>query len=143
MEKRPLRQGTGTSRRLRTRRHTRAGRWGARGAAALLPAALVAGLLGNAAPASAATDENGVPVLTDREQAVNLWQYGGVGIKTAAEQALLGSSDDVKKFLADAPAIENVDDEVTVSRIFNAGGRRNGTQRRRRWPVPRISCTRS
>lgn len=87
-------------------------------AAGLLPATLTAGLL-VATPAAASDD---LDAAVFRGQAVELWETGGTGIKEEAEKALLGSDEDIKRFLTDAPTIQTVDDRVTVSRIINAGG---------------------
>ncbi|MFI6682440.1 polymorphic toxin-type HINT domain-containing protein [Streptomyces sp. NPDC050485] len=84
----------------------------------MLPAALTAGLLGGT-PAAASDD---LDAAAFRGQAVELWETGGAGTKEEAEKALLGSDEDIKQFLTDAPTIQAVDDRVTVSRIINAGG---------------------
>ncbi|MFD7015377.1 polymorphic toxin-type HINT domain-containing protein [Streptomyces sp. NPDC059928] len=86
--------------------------------AGLLPVALTAGLLA-ATPASASDD---LDAAAFRGQAVELWETGGAGIKEEAEQALLGSDEDIKQFLAHAPITQSIDDRTTVSRIINAGG---------------------
>ncbi|MEV5127617.1 ALF repeat-containing protein, partial [Streptomyces decoyicus] len=86
----------------------------------LLTASLVAGLLG-AAPATAAdTSDDDLPYM--RRLVVRLWMDGGAGVKEAAEQALVGSGQDLKTFLDQKDSIEFVDDYVDASRIFNAGG---------------------
>ncbi|MFJ6792818.1 polymorphic toxin-type HINT domain-containing protein [Streptomyces sp. NPDC091268] len=92
----------------------------ARTTAGLLPVALVAGLLG-AWPAAAAEAE---PVLEsyDRMLVVDYWRSGGAGVKAAAEQALLGSDADIKKFLDGTAALQYDDNYVEASRIFNVGG---------------------
>ncbi|MFE9570296.1 polymorphic toxin-type HINT domain-containing protein [Streptomyces sp. NPDC006692] len=86
--------------------------------AGLLPVTLTAGLL--AATPAAASDDLDAAVF--RGQAVELWETGGTGIKEAAEKALLGSDEDIKQFLTDAPTTQAIDDRTTVSRIINAGG---------------------
>lgn len=53
---------------------------------------------------------------------VDYWQTGGAGIKDAAERALLGSDEDIQKFLDGAPDIEYDDDYIEASRIFGVGG---------------------
>ncbi|MEU4210822.1 polymorphic toxin-type HINT domain-containing protein [Streptomyces sp. NPDC026206] len=79
--------------------------------------ALAIGLLG-AAPASAQEVPEG---FTDRALAVSYWESGGSGIREAAERALLGSDEDIRKFLGEADAIQYDDDYVDASRIFNTG----------------------
>lgn len=86
--------------------------------ATLLSATLTATLLG-ASPAVAADEE--LPG-ANRSLVVGYWLDGGTGIKEAAEQALLGTDDDIRTFLTDAPAIQQVDDRVDASRVVNAGG---------------------
>ncbi|MGW3275692.1 ALF repeat-containing protein [Streptomyces kronopolitis] len=88
----------------------------------LLCTSLAAGLLGAGPAAAAETDEDGLPLITDRGQVVAYWMNGGTGIKEAAEQALLGTDDDIKKFLEQRDRIEFDDDYVDASRLFNAGG---------------------
>ncbi|MFZ4179475.1 polymorphic toxin-type HINT domain-containing protein [Streptomyces griseoincarnatus] len=53
---------------------------------------------------------------------VGYWLSGGTGVKEAAEQALLGTDDDIRQFLAEAPAIQEIDDRVDLSRVVNVGG---------------------
>ncbi|MGK5732830.1 polymorphic toxin-type HINT domain-containing protein [Streptomyces sp. URMC 124] len=60
--------------------------------------------------------------LWERGQAVSLWRTGGAGIKRAAEEALLGTDEDVKKFLAAKDDIEFDDDSIDASRILSVGG---------------------
>ncbi|WP_329461012.1 polymorphic toxin-type HINT domain-containing protein [Streptomyces sp. NBC_01431] len=87
--------------------------------ATLIPAALVAGLLG-VSPASA-DDASKPPV--DRRSVVQLWESGGRGIKWEAEKALLGSDDDINAFLVGKDKTQYIDDRVAVSRMINFGGR--------------------
>ncbi|MEU7231058.1 ALF repeat-containing protein [Streptomyces chrestomyceticus] len=87
----------------------------------VLSVALAAGLLG-AAPASAQDDPEDFPLAPDRALAVSAWRLGGSGIRQAAEQALVGTDDDIRKFLDEAPAIQYDDDYIDASRIFNTGG---------------------
>ncbi|WHM36621.1 polymorphic toxin-type HINT domain-containing protein [Streptomyces sp. BPTC-684] len=87
--------------------------------ATLIPAALVAGLLG-ASPASA--DEATNPLFL-RSLTVRSWESGDRGIKEQAEKALLGSDDDIKAFVAGRDKTRDVDDRVAVSRMINFGGR--------------------
>ncbi|MFD9355977.1 ALF repeat-containing protein [Streptomyces sp. NPDC060031] len=75
-------------------------------------AALLRGAFGVLLPAA----------LSDRTQAVAYWQTGGVGIKEAAERALLGSDADIKKYLEDGPDIEYDDNYIEASRLFATGG---------------------
>ncbi|MEV5126049.1 ALF repeat-containing protein, partial [Streptomyces decoyicus] len=86
----------------------------------LLTSSLAAGLLG-AGPATAADTDND-ELLYRRDLVVRLWMDGGTGIKEAAEQALLGSDQDITAFLDQRDSIEFDDDYVDASRIFNAGG---------------------
>ncbi len=88
----------------------------------LLPVVLLTGLLGAApvATADATDDDSDAP--SERAAVVQLWRYGGAGIKTAAEAALLGTDEDVKKFLAAKDGIQNDDDYIDASRVFNVGG---------------------
>lgn len=86
--------------------------------ATLLSAALAAGLLG--ASPFAAAEAPYSPAF--RSQVVEIWEAGGNGVKEAAEQALLGSDEDIKQFLTDMPTIQQTDDRVNVSRVVNAGG---------------------
>ncbi|MEW2064881.1 ALF repeat-containing protein [Streptomyces sp. NPDC007002] len=58
----------------------------------------------------------------NRSLAVGYWLSGGTGIREAAEQALVGTDDDIRQFLTDAPAIQEIDDRVDLSRVVNAGG---------------------
>lgn len=87
-----------------------------------LPVALTAGLMG-AWPAAAddGYDEEPPPA-SGRRLAVEYWQSGGPGIKEAAERALTGTDEDIKKFLVEAPEIRYDDDYVYASRMFNTGG---------------------
>ncbi len=45
----------------------------------------------------AEADDSAVPA--DRELVVDLWSSGGAGVQEAAEQALLGSDEDIRQFL--------------------------------------------
>ncbi|MFE5736737.1 polymorphic toxin-type HINT domain-containing protein [Streptomyces celluloflavus] len=58
----------------------------------------------------------------NRRYAVEQWRSGGVGVKEAAEKALLGTDEDIANFLKGEDAIERIDDRVDVSRVVNAGG---------------------
>ncbi|MGW0425851.1 polymorphic toxin-type HINT domain-containing protein [Streptomyces sp. NPDC002990] len=84
--------------------------------AAVVSATLTAGLLG----VSPAIAEEVVP--PDRGMVVGFWLSGGRGVQEAAEQALLGTDEDVRKFLTDRPALQQIDDRVDVSRVLNSGG---------------------
>ncbi|WP_443059923.1 polymorphic toxin-type HINT domain-containing protein [Streptomyces sp. NBC_00467] len=75
-----------------------------------------------AAPAFAQSDAEGSRLPWDRYDAVEYWQTGGAGVREAAERALLGTPEDLRKFLDEAPAIEYDDDYVDASRIYNVGG---------------------
>ncbi|MEU6238759.1 ALF repeat-containing protein, partial [Kitasatospora sp. NPDC047058] len=98
---------------------------GLRGACAvLLPVALAAGLLGPA-PAFAAgpAPVYNPPVVTDRDLVLNLWTNGGTGVKAAAEAALTGSDEDVKRFLeVGRDLAEYHDDRVAAFQMFSLGG---------------------
>lgn len=85
--------------------------------ATVLSATLTAGLLSS----SAATAEEAVPT-ANRGLAVGMWLDGGTGVKEAAKQALLGSDEDIRKFLTDVPSIQRIDDRVDLGRVVNAGG---------------------
>ncbi|MFG3002204.1 ALF repeat-containing protein, partial [Streptomyces sp. NPDC048340] len=87
----------------------------------VLPAALVAGLLG-AMPAAAVEPTDADVLGSERSQVVDYWVAGGAGIKEAAEQALLGSDEDIRKFLDAKNGIKYEDDYVQASRVFNIGG---------------------
>ncbi|MEU6055814.1 polymorphic toxin-type HINT domain-containing protein [Streptomyces xanthochromogenes] len=91
------------------------------GGALLLPAVLVAGLL-SASPASADDAFDSDDHEGNRAYAVMLWQSGGAGIKEGAEQALLGTDEDVNNFLRAAGKIRDTDDRVDVTRMVNTGG---------------------
>lgn len=92
-----------------------------------LPLALVAGLL-SAAPAAAEEPVTAPPTAgyvippTDRGRVVQLWKDGGPGIKAAAEVALTGSDDDVKRFLEQAEVIAVEDDRVAAAQMGSVGG---------------------
>lgn len=84
---------------------------------------MAVGLLGTAPVTPASAAETGeLPWRTQRQQAVDYWSTGGAGIKEAAEQALLGTDEDIKQFLAGADAIQLADDRVDASRVLNVGG---------------------
>ncbi|WP_208870111.1 ALF repeat-containing protein, partial [Streptomyces monomycini] len=82
---------------------------------------LLAGVLGTApAVADEAVDRDNA--LFMRGQVVDYWTDGGTGIKAAAEQALLGTDEDIEKFFAEKDSIEFDDDYVAASRMISAGG---------------------
>lgn len=87
--------------------------------ATMLSASLVAGLLG-AGPAAADSNDDDLRFM--RERVVDYWTDGGAGVKEAAEQALLGTDEDLETFLDQRDRIEFDDDYVDASRIFNSGG---------------------
>ncbi|MEU3596007.1 polymorphic toxin-type HINT domain-containing protein [Streptomyces filamentosus] len=66
-------------------------------------------------------EETPAPVNT-RELAVTYWETGGPGLKLAAEQALLGGEEAMKKFIAEAEAIQFDDNRVEVARLAMTGG---------------------
>ncbi|MFC8917214.1 polymorphic toxin-type HINT domain-containing protein [Streptomyces sp. NPDC057116] len=84
-----------------------------------LPLALLAGVLGST---HASAQDDPADAAFDRSLVVDYWQTGGAGIKRAAEQALLGSDEDIHQFLTKAPEIEYDDDYIEASRIFSVGG---------------------
>lgn len=84
-----------------------------------LTIALSASLLGSA-PTALAVEDPYAPAF--RSQVVEIWEVGGTGIKEAAEQALLGSDEDIRQFLNDMPTIQQMDSRVDVSRVVNVGG---------------------
>ncbi len=90
----------------------------------LLPLALTAGLLG-VAPIAAADplpEEAAVP-MTERGRVVAYWKDGGTAVKAAAEAALTGSDDDVRKFLGSDRLLAQVqDDQVSAAQILTLGG---------------------
>ncbi|MFF0063359.1 polymorphic toxin-type HINT domain-containing protein [Streptomyces sp. NPDC005279] len=83
--------------------------------------ALIAGVSGGS-PAAAEDQPDSEISVFYRDLVVDYWQSGGAGIKESAERALLGSDEDVRKFLDEAPNIQHDDDYVDASRIFNVGG---------------------
>lgn len=85
----------------------------------LLSAGLLSGLLGT--PAAVAADNPTLPTGV-RGQIVGYWETGGVGLKVAAEQALLGSDADIQKFLDEAQSIQYDDDRVETARLAMTGG---------------------
>ncbi|MFD9822863.1 polymorphic toxin-type HINT domain-containing protein [Streptomyces violascens] len=87
--------------------------------AALLPSVLAAGLL---TPPPVFAADSGADASEDRGLTVEFWRTGGAGVKEAAEKALLGGPEDIKKFLDDKEGLQRIDDRVDVSRIINAGG---------------------
>ncbi|MFE0517111.1 ALF repeat-containing protein, partial [Streptomyces sp. NPDC058964] len=95
----------------------------------LLPSALLLGLLGTApAPAHAdpaPTDTIGISTTlpdTDRAKVVRLWEAGGPGVKAAAEVALVGGDDDVRKFLDQASDLQFQDNRVAAAQVAGLGG---------------------
>lgn len=85
----------------------------------LLPLALASGLL--AAPSAVAADDDS-EMLLYRPLVVEYWRTGGNGVKSAAEQALLGGPAGIRAFLDDVDGLQATDDRVAVSRIVNVGG---------------------
>ncbi|MEW1632764.1 polymorphic toxin-type HINT domain-containing protein [Streptomyces sp. NPDC093801] len=79
---------------------------------------LTAGLLSTSSATAQGLDEASL----DREEVVDLWKTGGAGVREAAERALLGTDDDIQKFLDGVDAIQYDDDYVDASRVFNVGG---------------------
>ncbi|RCH59726.1 hypothetical protein DT019_38050 [Streptomyces sp. SDr-06] len=80
---------------------------------------MVSGLLG--APSALAAEAPAVPA-DARSEIVSYWQNGGPDLKQAAEEALLGGDDAIRKFLADAPSIQYDDNRVDAARLAMTGG---------------------
>ncbi|MCZ0209599.1 polymorphic toxin-type HINT domain-containing protein [Streptomyces sp. UMAF16] len=57
-----------------------------------------------------------------RADVVDYWETGGAGLKEAAEQALLGGEDGIRKFLDEAPSIELDDNRIETARLAMTGG---------------------
>ncbi|GAA2469664.1 SCP1.201-like deaminase [Streptomyces mauvecolor] len=85
----------------------------------MLATGLLSGLLG--APNAFAADAPAVPA-DARGQIVSYWQHGGDDLKEAAEKALLGGDDEIRKFLQDAPSIQYDDNRVDAARLAMTGG---------------------
>ncbi|CAM5287333.1 hypothetical protein SSPIM334S_06862 [Streptomyces spiroverticillatus] len=84
-------------------------------------AALMVGLLG-VAPA-AAVEAGDELLFTDRSWVVELWTTGGPAVKAAAESALLGSDQDVTKFLdAELQLARTHDNRLSAVRMASVGG---------------------
>lgn len=94
-----------------------------RGLRALLSAGLLAGLLGTT-PAAGAAENPGLTMQEARPYVVGYWQTGGRGLKEAAEQALLGGDDAIRKFLDEAEGIQHSDNRVETARLAMTGGPR-------------------
>ncbi|MFC9336824.1 polymorphic toxin-type HINT domain-containing protein [Streptomyces sp. NPDC057020] len=86
----------------------------------LLPIALVAGLV-SAAPAAA--EGPVVPPLTERQQVVQLWKSGGPAVKSASGAALVGSDEQIRKYLADGQKVAEQLDlrEAALKLVTEAG----------------------
>ncbi|MCX4860729.1 ALF repeat-containing protein [Streptomyces canus] len=81
---------------------------------------LLAGLLGTPATAVAADP---VPLPEGvRADIVTYWRTGGIGLREAAEQALLGGDEAVRKFLQDAESIQNTDNRIETARLAMTSG---------------------
>ncbi|GGK77709.1 polymorphic toxin-type HINT domain-containing protein [Mangrovihabitans endophyticus] len=93
--------------------------WTYRAATAALAAAITATSLVGASGAARA-DQADDPV--DRAGVVRMWRSGGDLLAPAAEQALLGTDDDVHAFLDRAADLQTLDDRIAVNRILSAGG---------------------
>ncbi|MFJ3163215.1 polymorphic toxin-type HINT domain-containing protein [Streptomyces kanasensis] len=57
-----------------------------------------------------------------RMAVVENWERGGAGVKQAAEQALLGSDQDIRDFIEGVDRIQFADDSVAASRLVAVGG---------------------
>ncbi|MFB7030219.1 MULTISPECIES: polymorphic toxin-type HINT domain-containing protein [unclassified Streptomyces] len=86
----------------------------------MLSAGLLTGLLGTS-PVLTVAQAAEEPVNL-REQVVGYWKTGGVGLKVAAEQALLGGDEAIQEFIAKAPGIQHADNRVEVARLAMLGG---------------------
>ncbi|MFE2046614.1 DddA-like double-stranded DNA deaminase toxin [Streptomyces sp. NPDC059477] len=85
----------------------------------LLSAGMLSGLLG--APVAVAVEP--VPLPADvRSDIVGYWETGGAGLKLAAEQALLGGDEAIRKFLDEAESIQYDDNLVETARLVMTGG---------------------
>ncbi|WP_327257228.1 polymorphic toxin-type HINT domain-containing protein [Streptomyces sp. NBC_01244] len=85
----------------------------------MLATGLLSGLLG--APTALAAETQPDPANL-RRQIVGYWETGGAGIREAAEQALLGGDDAIRKFLDEAPGIANDDNRVDAARLMSTSG---------------------
>lgn len=86
---------------------------------ALLATGLLSGLLGAPTALAAEAQPDAVNL---RQQIVSYWETGGAGIREAAEQALLGGDDAIRKFLDEAPAIAHDDSRVDAARLMSTSG---------------------
>lgn len=86
---------------------------------AFLATGLLSGLLG--APTALAAEAPPSPVDL-RRQIVGYWETGGAGIREAAERALLGGDDAIRRFLDEAPAIAHDDNRVDAARLMSTSG---------------------
>ncbi|WP_405983817.1 polymorphic toxin-type HINT domain-containing protein [Streptomyces sp. NBC_00872] len=66
--------------------------------------------------------DTSTPPTDVRAQIVRYWETGGVGLKAAAEQALLGGDADIQKFLDEAESIQFSDNRVETARLAMTGG---------------------
>ncbi|MDX2850981.1 polymorphic toxin-type HINT domain-containing protein [Streptomyces sp. PA03-3a] len=57
-----------------------------------------------------------------RAEIVGYWETGGAGLKEAAEQALLGGDEEIRKFLDAAESIQYDDNRVETARLVMTGG---------------------
>ncbi|MFE9614206.1 DddA-like double-stranded DNA deaminase toxin [Streptomyces sp. NPDC006012] len=85
----------------------------------LLSAGLLSGLLGT--PAAVAAEPAPLPADV-RADIVGYWETGGAGLKVAAEQALLGGDDAIRKFLDEAESIQFADNRVETARLAMTSG---------------------
>ncbi|MFI9614076.1 DddA-like double-stranded DNA deaminase toxin [Streptomyces sp. NPDC052023] len=85
----------------------------------LLSAGLLSGLLGT--PAAVAVEPAPLPANV-RADIVGYWETGGAGLKEAAEQALLGGDDAIRRFLGEAESIQFADNRVETARLAMTGG---------------------
>ncbi|SCE72701.1 polymorphic toxin-type HINT domain-containing protein [Micromonospora chokoriensis] len=75
------------------------------------------------AGSSPAEAEEPVPATVERGQVVTAWLTGGEQVRAAAEQALLGTDEQVRAFLAaEWQDRQTVDDRLAVNQMMAAGG---------------------
>ncbi|AXU16908.1 hypothetical protein D1794_29570 (plasmid) [Streptomyces clavuligerus] len=89
-----------------------------------LPGALILGVLGVAPVAAVESDEGyDLPAPTDRGRVVEAWNRGGPGVKAAAEAALIGTEEDIQRFLnTEKRLAQHHDDRIDAVQVFSVGG---------------------
>jgi len=71
---------------------------------------------------AARADETPELVTADRSRVLMLWEAGGALVKPAAEQALLGTDDDVRTFLSQVGDLQGTDDRIAAVQVYSSGG---------------------